>query len=100
MVRVILVVIGLLALPAGVISADVRVDYNRNHDFARYRSFQVEIGLPVRSDGVLDVQNTLAEDRLRQTIGRALERRGLSPAEEGADLVVHVSGRETDARPS
>jgi hypothetical protein len=96
MLRMILVVVvGLLALPAGVIAADVRVDYNRHHDFARHKSFQVEIGALVRSDGVLDVQNTLAEDRLRQTIGRALERRGLSPAEAGADLVVHVSGRET-----
>ena len=77
MVRVILVVIGLLALPVGVISADVRVDYNRNHDFARYRSFQVEIGLLVRSDGVLDVQNTLAgppppDDRTCAGTSRAL----------------------------
>jgi hypothetical protein len=96
MVRMILVVIGLLALPAGAIAADVRVDYHRNHDFARYQSFQVEIGPLIRSDGVIDDGNTLAEDRLRKTIGRALGIRGLSLAEDGADLVVLVSGRETE----
>ena len=96
MVRMILVVVGLLALPAGALAADVRVDYNRNHDFARYRSFQVEIGSLVRSDGILDIQNTLAEDRLRRTISRSLGIRGLLLAEDGADLVVHVSGRESE----
>jgi hypothetical protein len=96
MVRVIFVVIGLLVLPAAATAGDVRVDFNRNHDFAKYKSFQLEIGPLVRSDGLLDEWNTLAENRLRQAIGRALEIRGLSSADAGADLIVHVSGRDTE----
>ena len=57
-----------LALPATVAAADVRVDYDRHKDFGRYRTFSVEVAELVRSDGVVDEQNTLAEGRLRQAV--------------------------------
>lgn len=91
MFRRIFVVILLLMLPAGALAAEVRVDYNRHNDFAKYRTFDVEVGPLVRGDGVLDDRNTLAENRLRQAVGRELQARGLEEEAGGADLVVRVS---------
>src|ERR687891_570268 len=62
MLRKFLVTFCVLTLPA-VAAADVRVDYDRHKDFGRYRTFDVEIGSLVRSDGVPDDGNTLAENR-------------------------------------
>ena len=95
MFRRILVSSLLLALPA-VAAADVRVDVDRHKDFAKYRTFTVEIGPLVRTDGVVDEQNTLAETRLRQAVDRELQERGLEPNDTSANLVVRVSGREAE----
>ena len=67
MFRRILVSSLLLALPA-VAAADVRVDVDRHKDFAKSRTFTVEIGPLVRTDGVVDEQNTLAETRFGQAV--------------------------------
>ena len=85
-----------LVLPAVVGAADVRVDYDRHKDFRQYRTFSVEVGPLVRSDGVVDEQNTLAETRLRQAVTRELQARGLEPTDQGADVMVQVSGRESE----
>ena len=95
MVRRILASSLLLMLPA-VATADVRVDVDRHKDFAKYRTFTVEIGPLVRTDGVVDEQNTLAETRLRQAVNRELQERGLEPNDRSANLVVRVSGRDTE----
>jgi hypothetical protein len=42
------------------------VDFDRQQDFSRYRTFKVEVGPLVRADGVTDEQNTLAKDRIRR----------------------------------
>ena len=63
---------------------------------ASYRTFDVEIGSLVRLDGSIDEQNTLAEDRLRGAVTRELLSRGLEPTDEGASLVVRISGRDTE----
>ena len=85
-----------LALPATVAATDVRVDYDRHKDFGRYRTFSVEVTELVRSDGVVDEQNTLAEGRLRQAVTRELQARGLEATEEGGDVVVRVSARDVE----
>jgi hypothetical protein len=95
MFRRILVSSLLLAMPA-VAAADVRVDVDRHKDFATYRTFTIEIGPLVRTDGVVDEQNTLAETRLRQAVDRELQERGLEPNDTSANLVVRVSGREAE----
>jgi hypothetical protein len=95
MVRRILASSLLLMLPA-VAAADVRVDVDRHKDFAKYRTFTVEIGPLVRTDGVVDEQNTLAETRLRQAVDRELQERGLEPNATSANLVVRVSAREAE----
>jgi hypothetical protein len=96
MLRKIFVVLLLLILPAPLLAAEVRVDYNRYIDFAKYRTFDIEVGPLIRGDGVADERNTLAENRLRQAIALELRARGLEEAAGEADLVVHVSGRNSE----
>lgn len=85
----------LVALPA-VALAEVRVDYDRHKDFSNYRTFSVEIGPLVRPDGSIDEQNTLAENRIRGAVTSELLSRGLEQTDDGANLVVRISGRDTE----
>jgi Domain of unknown function (DUF4136) len=96
MFRTIVASVALVALSAVAAAAQVRVDYDRHKDFGKYRTFDVEVGPLVRSDGAVDDQNTLAEDRLRRAVAGELQARGLEATEVGADLLVRVSGRETE----
>jgi len=85
----------LVAIPA-VVSAEVRVDVDRHKDFTQYRTFNVEIGPLVRPDGVVDERNTIAENRIRSAVTSELQSRGLEPTDNSANLVVRVSGRDTE----
>jgi hypothetical protein len=86
----------LVALPAAAMAANVRVDFDRHKDFSRYRTFRVEVG-PLRgTDGSIDEVNTLAKNRIRDAVTRELQSRGLEPADTSADLVINVSGRDTE----
>jgi len=89
-----LFVMSLLLLPAGA-AAQVRVDFDRHQDFSQYRTFEIVVGPLVRADGTVDERNTLAEDRLRRAIAGELTARGLESTSGNADLVVQVSGRDT-----
>jgi hypothetical protein len=95
MFRTIVAIFSLVALPA-VAAAQVRVDVDRHRDFSKYQTFDVEVGPLVRADGTLDEENTLAEDRLRRAAIDELQARGLEVTEGGADLVVRISGCETE----
>src|SRR5262245_12098376 len=90
-----LFVASLLLLPTGA-AAQVRVDFDRHQDFSQYRTFEVVVGPLVRADGTVDERNTLAEDRLRRAIAGELTARGLESTSANADLVVRVSGRDTE----
>jgi hypothetical protein len=90
-----LIVFSLLALPT-VAAAQVRVDFDRHQDFSQYRTFDVEVGPLVRADGTIDEQNTLAEERLRRAVASELAARGLESSSVAADLLVRVSGRDSD----
>ena len=96
MLRSIAVISSLVMLPALDAAAQVRVDYDRQTDFSRYRTFQVVVGPLVDSDGRIDEMNTLAENRLRRAVATELIARGLEPAEDRADLMIRVSGRSTE----
>jgi hypothetical protein len=85
----------LVAFPA-LAMADVRVDFDRHKDFSKYRTFDIEIGALVRPDGSIDEQNTLAENRIRAAVTGELLSRGLEPTDTGANLVVRISGRDTE----
>jgi Domain of unknown function (DUF4136) len=76
--------------------AEVRVDFDRHKDFSHYRTFNVEIGALVRPDGSVDETNTLAENRIRNAVTSELLARGLEPNDEGASLLVRVSGRDSE----
>jgi len=85
----------LVAFPA-VAQADVRVDYDRHTDFSKYRTFTVELGTLVQPDGSIDEHNTLAERRIRNAVTDELRSRGFEPTDTSANLVVRVSGRDTE----
>jgi Domain of unknown function (DUF4136) len=95
MVRTILTGVWLVAVPA-IVMAQTRVDFDRHKDFSRYKTFTLEVTPPVRADGVVDENNTLAENRLREAVTREFRTRGLEETEAGADLTVRVSSRETE----
>jgi hypothetical protein len=95
MLRRMILTAWLVALPA-VAMAEVRVDYDRHKDFSNYRTFDVEIGALVAPDGSIDEHNTLAENRLRNAVTSELQARGLEPTDTRANLIVRVSGRDTD----
>lgn len=84
-----------LAFPVGAL-ADVRVDFDRHKDFSQYRTFSVEVGALVRPDGSVDETNTLAENRIRNAVTSELLARGLEPTDEPANLIVRVSGRDSE----
>jgi hypothetical protein len=78
------------------VASEVRVDVDRHADFKRYRTIRVEIGSLVRSDGTVDEQNTLAENRLRRAVADEFLARGIESTDGAADLVVRVSSREAE----
>jgi hypothetical protein len=95
MFRTTLALTSLLLLPVAA-SAQVRVDYDKQQDFTRYRTFDVSIGSLVRVDGRADEANTLTANRLRRAIARELQARGFESTPGGADLEVKVSARDTE----
>jgi hypothetical protein len=94
MVRSVLVSVWLLAFPV-IAAADTRVDFDPTKDFSRYKTFAVEVGTLIDSDGAVDEGNTLAEYRLREAVVHQFQLRGLEES-ENADLIVRVSRRESE----
>jgi Domain of unknown function (DUF4136) len=95
MLRTIAVVSSLVVLPS-LAAAQVRVDYDRQKDFNHFKTFQIEVGPIVGADGRVDEQNTLAETRLRRAVAAELTARGLEATDGNADLLIRVSGRDTE----
>jgi hypothetical protein len=85
-----------LSFSAVIAAADVRVDYDRGHNFSKYRTFTVEVGPLIDQSGATDERNTLAEGRLREAVSRELQARGLEPSANSPDLVVRVSTRDRE----
>jgi hypothetical protein len=93
--RTLVVVSSLVVLPVAA-AAQVRVDFDRQTDFGRYKTFDVQVGPLVRADGAVDELNTLTESRLRRAVASELSARGLEATDVGADLVVRVSSRDAE----
>jgi hypothetical protein len=96
MLRALLTTSFLVAFSAVATAADVRVDVDRQKDFTKYRTISVEIGPLVRADGVVDEENTLAENRLRRAITNEFLARGIESTDTGSHLIVRVTGRDTE----
>ncbi|WP_421994920.1 DUF4136 domain-containing protein [Roseococcus sp.] len=79
---------GLAVLAACAATPDVRVDYDRNADFSRYRSFSWASPLGTDRSGY----TTLTTDRLKAAVEREMTARGyvLAP---NPDLLVNFHGR-------
>jgi len=61
-------------------AAETKVDYDRNADFTRYKTWSWRKGTPA--------PNPVADKRLREAIESRLTARGLSRVEKGGDLQV------------
>jgi hypothetical protein len=96
MVRMLFASLWLLAFSVAA-TAETRVEINHAKNFLQYKTFSVEVEPTVLSDGQIDEQNTIAQERVRRAVTYQLQARGLRPAESGtADLNIKVSARETE----
>jgi hypothetical protein len=70
----------------------VRTDYDRTADFARYHSFALQKGA-VLAQGAVDARNTLVRDRIDRALRAGLASKGLAPATGDPELLVtYVAG--------
>jgi hypothetical protein len=81
-----LALIGLAFWAAAASAADVKVDYDKDADFSRYKSWSWRPGTPA--------PNPVADKRLREAIESRLAARGLGLVERAGDLevVYHAAG--------
>ncbi|HSP93557.1 MAG TPA: DUF4136 domain-containing protein [Thermoanaerobaculia bacterium] len=82
-IRVAVVGVAIAALACTTLTTSV--DYDRSLDFSHYRSFAFQKGTPARSE--------LAQKRIEEVIGAALQAKGLTPAggrSPDLNVVTHV----------
>jgi hypothetical protein len=81
-----LVGLALWAAAAAASAGDVKVDYDKQADFTRFKTWSWRKGTPA--------PNPLADKRLREAIETRLGARGLKRADQGGDLevVYHAAG--------
>jgi Domain of unknown function (DUF4136) len=96
--RKLLMTVFLVGVSAAGASAQVRVDFDRERNFNRYRTVSVDVGPLVRTDGVVDERNTLAEGRLRQAVTNEFLQRGIESTDAQSQLIVRVSARDSERR--
>jgi len=73
-------VASVLLLATTALALEIQVDYNRQIDFSRYRTFSwVEGTTPL---------SPMTQGRIREAVATAIGRRGLEEVAEGADLLV------------
>jgi len=82
-----------LVLLAGCSTISVDTDYDKNADFAKYRTFRWISRSAMRFDGEF---NQLTDQRIRAAITDVLRARGIEEQAEGAQLTVayHTGSRE------
>nr|WP_314072958.1 DUF4136 domain-containing protein [uncultured Roseococcus sp.] len=79
----------LATLAACATGPEVRVDYDRNADFARYRTFGWVTPLGTDRSGY----TTLTTDRLKAAVEREMAARGYAYSPTAPDLLVNFHGR-------
>jgi hypothetical protein len=67
---------------------DVKVDYDKKHDFSIYKTFSILDGEVVTPDDQRQVPETTVKKWIHSAIVRELTGKGLSEASEGADLTL------------
>jgi Domain of unknown function (DUF4136) len=73
-------VVALLLLASGVLGQKVRVDYKKDLDFTRYKTYGWDRGMPAR--------NPLIDKMIVEAIERELASRGFTKKDGDADVVV------------
>jgi hypothetical protein len=85
----------LVVLPA-VAAAETRTDIDRSKNFNQFKTFTVEVSKPV-SNGQVDEDNTITQERLRRAVEYQLRLHGLTQATTTPpDVVVRVTHRENE----
>lgn len=82
-----LMLLGTLA--ACAVGPDVRVDYDRNADFSRFRTFGWASPLGTDRSGY----TTLTTDRIKAAVEREMTARGYTYSPNAPDLLVNFQGR-------
>lgn len=79
----------MLLLFAGIASqAQIRIDFDKNVDFTKYKTFRFEPGIVIRQVGVKDPATEFASKYIGEAITKLLVTKGLAPSSEHADLVI------------
>jgi hypothetical protein len=89
------VAVGLAMLTLSCASISVATDYDKNADFARYRTFAF-LGGHIWINGIADDNNTLVKDRIRNSVVATLTAKGLRQVTENPDVyVAYLAGART-----
>jgi len=89
------VVVGLAMLTLSCASVSIATDYDRNVDFAHYRTFAF-LGGHIWVNGMADDNNTLVKDRIRRSVVAELTAKGLQQVTSNPDVyVAYLAGART-----
>jgi hypothetical protein len=68
--------------------AQVHVDFDKNVDFRKYKTFRFEPGKVIRQLGVKDTSAVFVNKYIEEAITKSLVSKGLTPSNKNADLVI------------
>ncbi len=78
----------LLLLVAITSHAQVNVDFDKNVDFGKFKTFRFEPGIMIHQLGVKDNNTQSANQYIKEAITKRLVAKGLTPSNHNPDLVV------------
>lgn len=88
-----IIVLLALMLTGMVADAQVHVDFDKQVDFKKFKTFKFEPGKVIRKLGVRDTIATFMNEYINEAVTKDLVAKGLSPSDTGPDLVItYVAG--------
>lgn len=82
-------ILSMLLLFATIASqAQVHVDFDKNVDFKKYKTFRFEPGKVIRQLGLNDTSAVFVNEYIEEAITKSLVSKGLTPSNQNADLVI------------
>ncbi len=89
------VAVGLAMLTLSCATVSTATDYDKNVDFARYRTFAF-LGGHIWINGIADDSNTLVKDRIRNSVITELTEKGMQQTTTNPDIyVAYLAGAHT-----
>jgi hypothetical protein len=83
-----LLLVHVLLICTSIDAQDVKVDYDKKHDFSIYKTFSISDGEVVTPDDQRQVPESTVKKWIHSAISRELTAKGLKEMNEGADLTL------------